>query len=134
MLLPCEVAVKTLIPVIKALVAKDLTETHKLKQADIARLLGSTQPAISQYLRGVRGKSLSLDGEEIEEVIHKISGALARGDAKRQDIMRDFCRACITSRKEGLICDLHRRFETDLDPDTCQLCKSLSCDLYQPMP
>jgi predicted transcriptional regulator len=62
--LPCEFAVKAIIPAFRALIAKELIEYYQLKQENVAGLLGVTQPAISQYTRNVRGKTLDLDKNE----------------------------------------------------------------------
>ena len=55
MVIPCEVAVKSLIPAIRSAIARELTESHKLKQKEVAELLGITQTAVSKYTRFYRG-------------------------------------------------------------------------------
>ncbi len=55
MLLPCEVAVKSVIPAIRSAIARELTESYGLKQKDVAELLGVTQTAVSKYTSHCRG-------------------------------------------------------------------------------
>ena len=52
MLLPSEIESKSLIPVVRAIMAKKLSGEYYLKEGDIAKLLGVTQAAISNYVRG----------------------------------------------------------------------------------
>jgi predicted transcriptional regulator len=56
---PCEIIVTKILPNIRALVAIELKETYQLKGREIARLTGTTEAAISQYLHGVRGVQTS---------------------------------------------------------------------------
>jgi len=123
MLLPCEIAVKTLIPTLKALIAKEMVSVHGLKQEEAANLLGTTQPAISQYLSGVRGKALKLEeNAEAMSIVGNIANLLMKPKVQREKIMTEFCKACALVRKEGLLCDLHKRLETQLNTEKCQLC------------
>ncbi len=127
MLLPCEVAVKTLLPVIKAMVAKELVETHKLKQIEAAELLGSTQSSISQYLSGVRGRALKIeDLIEVDKAVKNMAHMLMTGKKGRERvIMTKFCKACTVVRKEGLMCELHKRLDPSIEIDSCKLCDAL---------
>jgi len=50
---PCESAVKYKVPAIKAELARKLKKEGK-SQKDIAKLLGVTEAAVSQYLSGKR--------------------------------------------------------------------------------
>lgn len=52
---PCEIIVAKILPNIRALVAIELKETYHMKGKDIAKLTGTTEAAVSQYLHGVRG-------------------------------------------------------------------------------
>jgi len=56
MLLPCEVAVKSLVPTIRSAAARELTQSYGFKQKDVANLLGVTQTAVNKYTRHVRGR------------------------------------------------------------------------------
>ncbi|HVO85861.1 MAG TPA: transcriptional regulator, partial [Candidatus Eisenbacteria bacterium] len=78
MSVPCEVAVKCVLPVVRAMVAKELKSGNGLKQVDVAKLLKVSQPAISLYQRDMRGKAMDLeDDEEIQKLVLKMAEALA---------------------------------------------------------
>ena len=55
MLLPAEIESKTLIPALRAILAKNLAEDHNIREDEISKMLGVTQAAISNYIRGTRG-------------------------------------------------------------------------------
>ena len=55
LLLPAEIESKTLIPALRAILAKKLAEEHKIREDEISKMLGVTQAAISNYIRGTRG-------------------------------------------------------------------------------
>ncbi|WP_415282367.1 transcriptional regulator [Candidatus Nitrososphaera sp. FF02] len=60
MLLPSEIEAKSLIPAVRAVLAKKLIKEYSLREEDIAKVLGITQAAVSNYVRGTRG-DLELD-------------------------------------------------------------------------
>ena len=55
MLLPAEIESKTLIPALRAILAKKLADQHKIREDEISKMLGVTQAAVSNYIRGTRG-------------------------------------------------------------------------------
>jgi len=55
MLLPVEIESKTLIPALRAILAKKLAEDHDIREDEISKMLGVTQAAVSNYIRGTRG-------------------------------------------------------------------------------
>lgn len=46
-----------ILPVVRAVMSKELITEHKMNQNDVARMLGVSQPAVSQYMRQLRGKN-----------------------------------------------------------------------------
>jgi len=80
MLLPCEVVVRNLLLSTRAAITKALMTRHGLRHAEVARLLGMSQPAISMYSRRARGKALDLEKDkDIKNLIEKLTDAIARG-------------------------------------------------------
>lgn len=55
MRLTCEIAAKYFIPAIRAMIAMKLVRDHGFTQVEAAKRLNTTQPAISYYLRSLRG-------------------------------------------------------------------------------
>jgi len=123
--MPCEVAVKSLVPAIRALMAKELTQTHKLKQEEAARLLGITQAAVSKYTRNVRGRALNIEKiDEARAMTADMTNMLAEGQISRTQLVQEFCLVCKAVRQTGAMCKLCKRSDPTIDVKTCLVCKS----------
>jgi predicted transcriptional regulator len=123
MKLPCEVAVKTAVPAVRALLAKELTETHGMKQHEAAELLGITQTAVSKYTHHVRGRILLIEKDEgVRLLITKTATSLANDNLDRAALAMRICSMCKLIREKRLMCDLCKRADPTLDVEKCNLC------------
>jgi predicted transcriptional regulator len=123
MLVPCEVAVKCILPSVRAMIAKELMTKHNLKQEEAAKLIGVSQPAISFYRRKIRGKAIALeDDKEVGVLIENFAAILVTGTVSNKDFIRTFCEVCRTIRAKGLMCELHKAFDSSVDIEGCDLC------------
>ncbi len=61
LILPCEVGVKTVLPAIKAIMARSIVEKHDLNEKQTADLLGLSQSAVSRYIARERGNLLNIE-------------------------------------------------------------------------
>lgn len=124
MYVPCELAVKSIMPAFRALVAEKLLETYGLKQGEAAQLLGITQSAISRYVKNERGnilKSKIAQLEDVNTLMMEVAEKLIDGKTELHEISRTFCRGCQRVRAMGLLCETCRRFNPKLD-ENCDLC------------
>jgi predicted transcriptional regulator len=125
MVIPCEIAVKSLIPSIRAYVAKELTQTHGMRQNDAAKALGITQTAISKYVRDVRGQVIKVDQvEEIREMMYEVASKIADNEISGPQISLRFCAVCEAVRRNGLMCSLCKRYDSAVDTKLCTICKN----------
>ncbi len=125
MLLPCEVAVKSLLPAVRSVLTKQLTTRHGLKQVEVAKLLGVSQPAISLYSKKMRGKALDLERDrEVKTLIEDLADSLAKGGLSYRDFTLKFCSICKTTRAKGLLCNMHRALDPTFNTEKCSLCMS----------
>ena len=125
MMIPCEIAVKSVIPAMRAYVAKELTQTYKMRQNDVANRLGITQTAISKYVRDVRGQVVRIDQtEEIRDMMNAIVSQAANEKIPRSQLTLKFCEACRMARRNGLMCELCKRSEPAFDIYLCNVCKN----------
>ena len=125
MLLPCEVAVRSLVPALRSAIARELTQTYGLKQKDVAKLLGVTQTAVSKYTRRVRGTVLKIEEvEEVQPTIEKIVVSLADGSMSKYEFVTKFCVACEIIRQKGLMCELCKLSDPTIDVQECFVCHS----------
>jgi predicted transcriptional regulator len=123
LILPCEIAVKSVIPAIKATLTKGLVETHHLKQNQVAEILGISQSAVSKYTRHVRGHVIKIDKvEEIQPLINRMMSLLVNGNPKRADFLRLFCQTCTEIRKKGLMCQFCQKTDPQIKMEECRFC------------
>jgi len=124
-LLPCEVAVRSLVPALRSAIARELTQTYGLKQKDVANLLGVTQTAVSKYTRHVRGTVLKIeDVEEVQPTIKEIVVSLANGHMSKYELVTKFCVACEIIRRKGLMCELCKLSDPLIEIQQCFVCHS----------
>lgn len=123
MLLPCEVAIKCVLPVVRAAVAKELINKYNLKQVEAAKLLGISQPAISLYYRNMRGKAIDLKKDaEVALLMEKLATYLTKGELSPKEFIQLFCVICIKARSKGLLCQAHRALDPSIDIQECSFC------------
>ncbi|MEM3578809.1 MAG: hypothetical protein QXL54_01115 [Candidatus Bathyarchaeia archaeon] len=129
MLLPCEVAVKSLLPPLRAALAKHLMTEHNLKQMEVAKLLGVSQPAISLYNRKMRGKALDLEKDmEIKGLIEKMADSIANKRLNHIEFTLKFCEICKATRAKGLLCNMHKMLDPTFGIEKCQLCMTTTLE------
>jgi predicted transcriptional regulator len=123
MVLPCEVAVKSVVPAIRSAIARELTQSYGLKQKDVAQLLGITQTAVSKYT--TRNRGVVLQVEEVSEtqlVLRETIESLANGDMDRYELAVKLCRICEIIRKKGLMCSLCKLSDPNINNKKCIIC------------
>jgi predicted transcriptional regulator len=124
MILPEELASKSVIPAIRALIVKRLVEDHGMTQQQAAKLLGVTQPAVSKYLHQKRGAAIRLGGiREVEEATTDIAKMVCSRKVKPMDVMSRIEEACDYVRRNRFMCDLHKRLEPEFDVNSCHVCE-----------
>ena len=122
MLLPAEIETRVSVPAIRALVARKLVKEHHMNQQDIAKALGLTQAAVSNYLRGRRGAGFSEDDlASIDGIITQICTLLVSG-ATNPKIISKFDEACQAIRHNRLLCGIHKQLDPNLDVESCHVC------------
>lgn len=125
MLLPDEIASKSVIPAIRAMVVRRLVDEHGMTQQQAAHLLGITQPAVSKYMHNKRGVAIKLEGiADVDKAAGKIAAMLVSGKAGQVQIMGRLNEVSIHVRKSRLMCDLHRRLEPSLNLGNCRVCEA----------
>ena len=135
MILPCEVAVKSVIPAIRSAIARELTESHGLKQKEVAQMLGVTQTAVSKYTRHCRGAIFEVtDVEGVQPILTKTVFSLANGEMTKYELAENLCAICGIIRQSGLMCILCRVSDPDIDNNKCIVCSpnGNSTRIYKP--
>ena len=122
----CEIVVQDVLPAVRALVAKELMEKYKMTQTDVAKKLGVTQAAVSQYSRHLRGykvKALVKDNS-VKKEIEKLAKSVASGEMDAIIAMKELCLICSLIRKRKIICNIHKNSSACLE--NCTLCMEKS--------
>ncbi len=77
--LMCEIMAQDVLPSLRAFIAKELILEYKMNQIAVAEWLGVSQPAISQYVRQLRGFNESLmKHESVHKEIKNLCSKMAK--------------------------------------------------------
>ncbi len=129
MLLPAEIESKTLIPALRAILAKRLSGVHKIREDEISKMLGVTQAAVSNYIRGTRGDpnliAKLLSEEQVAKLIDELSEHLASDRAYTPSSLSKFIGLCNYIKSSLLICDIHHNLESNIDEKICKECENM---------
>lgn len=129
LLLPAEIESKTLIPALRAILAKKLAEDHKIREDEISKMLGVTQAAVSNYIRGIRGDpqliQKLLAEEQVSKMVDDLSDSFASDMAYTPSSLSKFIGLCNYIKSSLLICDIHHNLESNIDEKICKECESM---------
>jgi uncharacterized protein len=105
----CEIIVADVMPAVRSIITAELSKTYDLSQVQISKKLGVTQPAVSQYMRALRGQKVKalMANEKVMAMVSKLARDIATGDVEPKFMHRSLCAICKTIREEGMICELH---------------------------
>ena len=127
MLLPSEIEAKSLIPAVRAILAKKLIREYSLKEEDVAKDLGITQAAVSNYVRGTRGDTELISKlesvREVMRMIDDIAKDLSANKAYTPSTLAKFVGLCNYMRYTLIICDVHHSIEPNIDEQVCEQCR-----------
>jgi uncharacterized protein len=127
MLLPSEIEAKSLIPAVRAILAKKLIREYLLKEEDVAKDLGITQAAVSNYVRGTRGDTELISKlesvREVMRMIDDIAKDLSTNKAYTPSTLAKFVGLCNYMRYTLIICDVHHSIESNIDEQICEQCR-----------
>jgi uncharacterized protein len=113
--MPQEIEVWYVIPAIRREIAKTLKEKG-MKQTEIAKRMGLTKSAVTQYLNAKRAKDF-----KFKEGILKDIQASALRINNSMDTVREIQYILGIARKENFVCDLHMSMNKSL-PNKCDVC------------
>ena len=107
MLRQCEFVAQYLLPLFRALVARQLVDEFDFSQIETAKKLHTTQSAISQYLSGRRGvgriEEFGFLLSDIRNVADEAAKSIATENIREEELTRCFCRLCRSFHCDGLI-------------------------------
>ena len=96
----CEIIGKYVLPIFRSMLAKELVQKYNLSQTEVAKKLGTTQAAISQYLSSKRAYKGIEHVEEylpqIQRMAQETAKKLVNKEISAEDITPSFCQLCLT--------------------------------------
>ncbi len=100
-----EILIREVMPAMRAIIAKKLVETYGLSQKQAALKLGTTQPAISQYKRGIRGfkTEIFLKNQKLMDMVENIAKRISAGELTKETATIELFRICEVVISEGLL-------------------------------
>lgn len=104
---PCELVARYILPVFRALVAKELMATYSFSQNEVAEKLGITQAAVSHYINSKRGAVMMSELEtipDVKETVTDVARSLA-GKSSSDDMILAFCRLCSVVKSQKVFWD-----------------------------
>lgn len=111
--LPQEIEVWYIIPAIRREFSKSLVKKG-LRQRQIARMLGITDAAVSQYFSSKRGSEVKFNQKVKREIKASVEKVMKGGD-----ILVEIQRICKHCRKDGICCYVHKHHG---QPRNCKVC------------
>jgi predicted transcriptional regulator len=109
------------------MIANELMNKYNLKQAEAAKLLGISQPAISLYQKKRRGNAINLENDpDLTALVAKHADYLVNGASTNKEIIFSFCGICKTLRAKGFLCEIHKAFDPTIEIEKCGFCQTLN--------
>ncbi len=119
MKLYCEAIVNDVLPPLRSIIAKELLSAG-LNQTQVASHLRISQPAISQYMRNIRGvKSIEKD-EAIKKEMAQLCNSLLNNSCKNIYKSKEFAKMCKIILDKKLVDGIE-------DINDCKICDSNLC-------
>jgi predicted transcriptional regulator len=107
----CEYVARHFLPLFRAFVAKELVNKYGYTQKQAAKKLGTTQPAISQYLSSKRGRKGIAKYDEVAPLVKEAAAKVAKRVAKTkmspEEFSDSFCDLCRKLQEEEKISVSH---------------------------
>lgn len=108
----CETIFDDTLPAVRAIITNEMIKTYGMNQFEVAQKLGITQPAVSQYLSGLRGKRVRqlVSSSKLMEWIKQLTADIVSGRVKLHE---KICEICATTRTYNIYS------EKELNPFLC---------------
>ncbi len=99
-----EVLIREVMPAMRGLIAKKLVE-YGLSQKQAAIKLGTTQPAISQYKRGIRGfkTEIFFKNQKLMDMVESVAKRISAGELTKEAVTIELFRICEAVISEGVL-------------------------------
>ncbi len=114
--MPQEIEVWYIIPALRRELAKGMIE-NGLTQKQVAKNMGLTEAAVSQYLSSKRAKEVVFSKAILDEIRKSAKKII---DNEKQ-LVPEMMRLCNLTSVKHVMCDIHRKQDKNL-PEGCDVC------------
>lgn len=129
---PCELTVRSLLPALRILVARELAANYNWTQTKIAKNLGVTQAAVSGYLtEEVKVGSTPFSHDDLLSLSKSLASEMALKKLTHTDLINNVCEICLSLRRGGAICVAHKVKIPELEGEKCTICVQLHMSLSE---
>lgn len=129
---PCELTVRSLLPALRILVARELATNYNWTQTRIARILGVTQAAVSGYLtEDLQVASPPFSHEDLSSLSKSLASEMIIKKMNHTDLINNVCEICLSLRRGGAICVAHKAKIPELEEERCAVCVQLHMSLAE---
>ena len=119
MKIPCEIVVWNVLPMIRRELSRELVFVHGMSQAEVARMFGVTDAAISQYLKKKRGSMPEVESLPLySDFLGEVSASAEFISSRKSDFYSEMCRLCCHVKSSGLMAIIYKN-QTGVYPTTC---------------
>lgn len=115
--MPQEIEVWYIIPALRRELAKSMVADIRLTQKDIAKVMGITEAAVSQYIHSKRAKEV-IFGKEILKEVKKSAKAIAEN---KDMLIPEMMKLTRLTEVKHVMCDLHKKHDISI-PKGCETC------------
>lgn len=122
--LPSELEAMVVIPALRAMLARELLDSGAMSQTEVGALLGITQSAVSNYVKGIRARGVAyMETPFVRQRIAALAVGV-NGSPTRAEVARGLAELTLYIRRNRLMCELHREIDQGIDVDECHICES----------
>ena len=115
--MPQEIEVWYIIPALRRELVKSMLNDLKLNQKQIAKVMGLTEAAVSQYMRSKRAKEVEFAKEVLQEI--KKSAKIISEDMGL--MIPEMVRLSRLTEVKHVMCGIHKKQHIEL-PNNCNIC------------
>ena len=115
--MPQEIEVWYIIPALRRELAKSMVADLKLTQKGIAKAMGITEAAVSQYIHSKRAKEVVF-GKDILKEVKKSAKVIAENN---EMLIQEMVRLTRLTEVKHVMCDLHKKHDISI-PKGCETC------------
>lgn len=97
----CETVFSNTLPALRSIITNEMINSYDLTENEVAKLLGVSQPAVSQYKNGVRGKNVKLlmSNKKFMDEIKRLTEKIIN---KKTTFYNEICPMCKEGRKSNI--------------------------------